>query len=144
MGERRIVSVLVADVVASTAIGEQLGPERSKFLFDEVGRLMREEGERLGGTVAPLTGEGILALFGAPVAHEDDSERAVRAGLAIRESLARYGDEVGPAYGIELQARVAVNTGPVVVPARDEPPDQLYNALGDTVNVAARLQSHGD
>jgi ABC-type transport system substrate-binding protein/class 3 adenylate cyclase len=144
MGERRIVSVLVADVVTSTAIGEQLGPERSKFLFDEVVRLMREEVERFGGTVAQLTGDGILALFGAPVAHEDDSERAVRAGLAIRESLARYGDEVGPAYGIELQARVAVNTGPVVVPARDEPPDQLYNALGDTVNVAARLQSHGD
>jgi ABC-type transport system substrate-binding protein/class 3 adenylate cyclase len=144
MGERRIVSVLVADVAASTAIGEQLGPERSKFLFDEVVRLMREEVERFGGTVAQLTGDGILALFGAPVAHEDDSERAVRAGLAIRESLARYGDEVGPAYGIELQARVAVNTGPVVVPARDEPPDQLYNALGDTVNVAARLQSHGD
>jgi adenylate cyclase len=85
-----------------------------------------------------------LALFGAPVAHEDDSERAVRAGLAIRESLARYDDEVRPAYGIELQARVAVNTGPIVVPARDEPPDRLYNALGDTVNVAARLQSHGD
>ena len=144
VGERRIVSVLVADVAASTAIGERLGPERSKFLFDEVVRLMREEVERFGGTVAQLTGDGMLALFGAPVAHEDDSERAVRAGLAIRESLARYGDEVGPAYGIELQARVAVNTGPVVVPARDEPPDQLYNALGDTVNVAARLQSHGD
>jgi hypothetical protein len=105
---------------------------------------MREEVERFGGTVAQLTGDGVLALFGAPVAHEDDSERAVRTGLAIRESLARYGDEVGPAYGIELQARVAVNTGPVVVPARDEPPERLYNALGDTVNVAARLQSHGD
>jgi ABC-type transport system substrate-binding protein/class 3 adenylate cyclase len=144
VGERRIVSVLVADVAASTAIGERLGPERSKFLFDEVVRLMREEVERFGGTVAQLTGDGMLALFGAPLAHEDDSERAVRAGLAIRESLARYGDEVGPAYAIELQARVAVNTGPVVVPARDEPPDQLYNALGDTVNVAARLQSHGD
>jgi ABC-type transport system substrate-binding protein/class 3 adenylate cyclase len=144
VGERRIVSVLVADVAASTAIGERLGPERSKFLFDEVVRLMREEVERFGGTVAQLTGDGLLALFGAPLAHEDDSERAVRAGLAIRESLARYGDEVGPAYAIELQARVAVNTGPVVVPARDEPPDQLYNALGDTVNVAARLQNHGD
>ena len=143
-GERRIVSVLVADVVGSTAIGERLGPERSKFLFDEVVRLMREEVERFGGTVAQLTGDGVLALFGAPVAHEDDAERAVRAALAVQEALSRYSAEIGPAYEIELAARVAVNTGPVVIPAGDATPDVLYNALGDTVNVAARLQSLGD
>ena len=143
-GERRIVSALVADVAGSTAIGEKLGPERSKFLFDEVVRLMREEVERFGGTVAQLTGDGILALFGAPTGHEDDSERAVRAALALHESLARYAAEVAPAYGIELAVRVAVNTGPVVVPQRDAPPNVLYNALGDTVNVAARLQAFGD
>jgi ABC-type transport system substrate-binding protein/class 3 adenylate cyclase len=143
-GERRIVSVLVADVAGSTSVAEKLGPERSKFLFDEVVRLMREEVERFGGTVAQLTGDGVLALFGAPTAHEDDSARAVRAALALHESLARYAAQVGPAYGIELAARVAVNTGPVVVPERDVPPDVLYNALGDTVNVAARLQALGD
>jgi ABC-type transport system substrate-binding protein/class 3 adenylate cyclase len=141
-GERRIVSVLVADVAGSTAIAERLGPERSKFLFDDVVGLMREEVERLGGTLAQLTGDGILALFGAPTAHEDDAERAVRTALAIHEALARYAAEIAPAYGIELAARVAVNTGPVVVPSGAAPPDQLYNALGDTVNVAARLQSH--
>jgi len=140
-GERRIVSVLVADIAGSTAIAERLGPERSKFLFDDVVRLIREEVERLGGTVAQLTGDGVLALFGAPTSHEDDSERAVRAALAIHEALARYAIEVGPAYGIDLAARVAVNTGPVVVPSREAPADELYNALGDTVNVAARLQS---
>ena len=143
-GERRVVSALVADVAGSTAIGERLGPERSKFLFDEVVRLMREEVERFGGTIAQLTGDGVLALFGAPVAHEDDAARAVRAALALHESLARYAAEVGPAYGIELAARVAVNTGPVVVPGGDAPADVLYNALGDTVNVAARLQALGD
>src|SRR2546421_10520668 len=120
-GGRRVVSALVADVAGSTAIGERLGPERSKVLFDEVVRLMREEVERLGGGVAQLTGDGVLALFGAPTAHEDDSERAVRAALAIHDALARYGAEVEPAYGIELVARVAVNTGPVVVPAGDAP-----------------------
>jgi class 3 adenylate cyclase len=78
---------------------------------------MREEVERFGGTVAQLTGDGILALFGAPIAHEDDSERAVRAALAIREALDAYAAEVAPAYGLELRARIAVNTGPVVVPA---------------------------
>jgi ABC-type transport system substrate-binding protein/class 3 adenylate cyclase len=143
-GERRIVSVLVADVAGSTAIAETLGPERSKFLFDDVVRLMREEVERFGGTLAQLTGDGVLALFGAPIAHEDDSERAVRAALAIREALGAYAAEVVPAYGLELRARVAVNTGPVVVPAGDAPPQVLYNALGDTVNVAARLQALGD
>jgi class 3 adenylate cyclase len=143
-GERRIVSVLIADVVGSTPIAETLGPDRSKYLFDDIVRLMRQEVERFGGTVAQLTGDGILALFGAPVAHEDDSERAVRTALAIREALNGYAAEVAPAYGIELGARVGVNTGPVVVPAGSAPPDVLYNALGDTVNVAARLQALGD
>ena len=64
-GERRIVSVLVADIAGSPAIGEQLGPERSKFLFDEIVRLLEEEVERFGGTIAQLTGDGALALFGA-------------------------------------------------------------------------------
>ena len=88
-GERRVVAVLMADVAGSTAIGEQLGPERSKFLFDEVVRLMAEQVERYEGTVAQLLGDGLLAVFGAPVAHEDDSERAVRAGLAIQRALRR-------------------------------------------------------
>jgi ABC-type transport system substrate-binding protein/class 3 adenylate cyclase len=139
-GERRLVSVLVADIRGSTPIAEKLGPERYKLLFDEVTRLLRQEVERLGGTVAQLTGDGVLALFGAPIAHEDDAERAVNAALAIHDSLARYDADVGPAYGIELRARVAVNTGPVVVPAGDEPPERLYNALGQTVTVAARLE----
>jgi ABC-type transport system substrate-binding protein/class 3 adenylate cyclase len=143
-GERRIVSVLVADVAGSTSIAERLGPERSKFLFDDVVRLMREEVERFQGTVAQLTGDGVLALFGAPTAHENDSERAVRAAIAIREALGGYAAEVAPAYGIDLRARVAINTGPVVIPSGDAPPDVLYNALGDTVNVAARLQALGD
>jgi ABC-type transport system substrate-binding protein/class 3 adenylate cyclase len=143
-GERRIVSVLVADVADSTSIAEQLGPERSKFLFDEVVRLLREEVERFGGTIAQLTGDGVLAVFGAPVAHDDDSERAVRSALAIQEALDSYAADIAPAYGVDLRARVAVNTGPVVIPSGEAPPDVLYNALGDTVNVAARLQTLGD
>jgi ABC-type transport system substrate-binding protein/class 3 adenylate cyclase len=139
-GDRRIVSVLVADVGSSTTIAEELGPERSKFLFDEVVRLMSHEVRRFGGTVAQLTGDGLLALFGAPEAHEDDPARAVRSALALQEVLSTYGREVEEAYGVEVQARVAVNTGLVVIPDRDATPEVLYNALGDTVNVAARLQ----
>src|SRR5919197_930585 len=141
-GERRTVSVLMADVADSTTIGERLGPERSKFLFDEVIRLIASEVKRYGGTVAQFTGDGLYALFGAPTAHEDDAERAVRSALAIHDALAGYARDVADAYGIELTARVGVNTGPVVVLPDEAPPEERYNALGDTVNVAARLQSH--
>jgi len=139
-GERRVVAVLMADVAGSTAIGEQLGPERSKFLFDEVVRLMSEQVERYEGTVAQLLGDSILAVFGAPVAHEDDSERAVRAGLAIQHALEAYSREVAEAYGIDLRARVAVNTGPVLLTPEGDGAER-WNALGDTVNVTARLQA---
>ena len=140
--ERRLVTILVTDVVDSTPIAERLGPERHKTLFDEIARITREQVERFGGTVAQHTGDGILALFGAPTAHEDDSERAVRAALAVHEALAPFAAEVEAAYAVSIAARAAVNTGPALVLRGDEPPDQLYNALGDTVIVAARLQSH--
>ena len=141
-GERRIVSVLVADVVGSTAIGEKLGPERSKFLIDEVMRIMTEQVRRFDGTVAQLVGDELLALFGVPVSHEDDAERALRAALAIQRALAQYAQEVEAAYGVQLAVRIGVNTGPVVVGLDGDGDDGYdpFNALGDTVNVASRFQ----
>src|SRR4051812_39377565 len=136
-GERRIVTVLFADLVDSTSIAERLGAERSKFLVDEVMRVMSAEIERFDGTLAGFAGDELYAVFGAPRSHEDDSERAVRAALAIQRALDRYAAEVREAYGIDLAARIAINTGPVVIEPDSEEP---YNALGDTANVASRIQ----
>src|SRR3954469_20065539 len=136
-GERRIVTVLFADIVGSTSIAERLGAERSKFLVDEVMRVMSAEIERFDGTVAGFAGDELYAVFGAPRSHEDDSERAVRSALAIQRALDRYAAEVREAYGIALAARIAINTGPVVIQPDSEEP---YNGLGDTANIAARLQ----
>jgi len=141
-GERRIVSVLLVDIAGSTAIAEKLGPERSKFLFDEVVRLLASEVKRFGGIVAQFTGDGLYALFGVPNAHEDDAERAVRAALGMQAVLVGYAKDVAEAYGVDVSARIAVNTGPVVLLRDDAPTDERYNALGDTVNTAARLQTH--
>jgi ABC-type transport system substrate-binding protein/class 3 adenylate cyclase len=141
-GERRIVSVLIADVVNSTGIAERLGPERSKFLMDEVLRIMTGQVQRYDGTVVQLVGDEVFAVFGAPIAHEDDSERAVRAALALQRAVARYAEDARAAYDVDLAVRVGVNTGPVVIAADDGDSDigERWNALGDTVNVASRLQ----
>ena len=139
-GTQRTVTVLFADVVGSTSDrGAAPGRSGRSFTFDEVVSLIAAEVRRFDGTVAQLLGDGLFALFGAPVGHEDDAERAVRAALAIEAAIAAYGEELRDGYGVELAVRVALNTGPVVLTDEDGGSDR-YNALGDTANVAARLQ----
>jgi hypothetical protein len=143
-GERRIVSVLVADIAGSTSIAEQLGPERSKFLFDEIVQLMREDVQRFGGTVAQLTGDGLLALFGAPVAHEDDSARAVRAALGLHDAISAYAAEVAPAYGIDLAGPRGSQHRPGDHPRARRPAGCPLQRPRRHRQLAARLQSFGD
>ncbi len=138
------MAVLLADVAGSTAIAEALGTERSKFLFDELTRLIAAEVRRYDGTVAQLMGDGMLAVFGAPSAHDDDAERAVRAALAAQAAVERYAVEVRQAYGVELRLRAAVEVGSVVIDLDVQESSERFNALGDPVNVAARLQEQAD
>ncbi|HET6714309.1 MAG TPA: ABC transporter substrate-binding protein [Actinomycetota bacterium] len=141
--ERRDVTALFADLVGSTALGERLDPEELKLVVgDAVARMVRAI-EAFGGTVKDLAGDGVLALFGAPAAHEDDAERAVRAGLRIVEDIATFGREVAEGWGIDtLNVRVGIDTGPVITGAIGAGDRVEFAALGDAVNVAARLQSH--
>ena len=140
--ERKVVTVLCADLVGSTALGERLDPEELRLLVsDAVARIVAEI-ERLGGRVKDLAGDGVLAFFGAPVTSEDDPERAIRAGIRITEELASYAEEVRRAYGQEgFGVRVGIGTGPVVVGELTAGARVEYAAFGDPVNTAARLQA---
>ena len=140
--ERRIVTALFADVVGSTPLAEALGAEESKLVIGEaIGRAIRAV-EAYGGTVNNLMGDGLLALFGAPVAHEDDPERAGRAALEIIASARDYAEEVRRGWGLDSFAmRVGIHTGEVVVGQVGAGNAVEYGVIGDTVNTAARLES---
>lgn len=140
--ERRIVTVLFADLVGSTPLGASLGPDEFKLVVDDAVRRMVGACEQFGGRVVNIAGDGLLALFGAPVAHEDDPERAALAGLLLVEEVAAYGEEVAAGWGVDpLQARVGITTGPVITGLTGAGEHVHYSALGDTVNTAARLES---
>ncbi|HKW07950.1 MAG TPA: adenylate/guanylate cyclase domain-containing protein [Candidatus Dormibacteraeota bacterium] len=138
--ERRPLTVLFADLAGSTAIAERMDPEDWTAIVGDAFACMNSTVERYGGTVARLMGDGVLAFFGAPVAHEDDPERAVRCGLDMVRSIAEL-EAARRTPGAEgLQVRVGINTGPVVVGLVGTDKAHEYTAMGDTVNVAARMQ----
>ena len=130
--ERKVVSVLFADLVGFTSRAEQMDPEDVRAVLEPYHARLRMELERRGGTVEKFIGDAVMALFGAPTAHEDDPERAVRAALAIRDWIREEGD---------LQVRVAVTTGEALVALGARPTEGEGMASGDVVNTAARLQS---
>jgi DNA-binding SARP family transcriptional activator len=134
--ELRVVTALFADLVGSTPLGEQLPPEELSIVVNGAVDRMAACVEALGGTVASRPGDGILALFGAPVSHEDDPERAVLAALRIVRDVATYGEEVARSWDVDpLRARVGIDTGPVLVGIPGDP-----TVLGDALNTAARLE----
>ncbi len=136
--ERKVVSVLFCDLVGFTATSEQADPEDVRARLRPYHDRMRSVLERHGGTVEKFVGDAVMAVFGAPITHEDDAERAVRAGLSILEEIARLNEQdPEPA----LQVRVGVNTGEAVVALQARPELGEAFVAGDVVNTAARVQS---
>jgi len=133
--ERRVVTVLFADLVGFTALSEDRDPEQVKRLVDRCFERLVVDIEAFGGRVDKIVGDAILALFGAPIAHEDDAERAVRAALQFHRTL----EEARADLGVDVRLRVGVNTGEVLVGSPRAGGD--YTAMGDVVNTAQRLQS---
>jgi class 3 adenylate cyclase/tetratricopeptide (TPR) repeat protein len=130
--ERKVVTVLFCDLVGFTSRSEQLDPEEVSAMLAPYHARLRAELERYGGTVEKFIGDAVMAVFGAPVAHEDDPERAVRAALAIRDELREEG---------RLDVRIAVNTGEALVRLGARPQEGEGMVAGDVVNTAARLQA---
>lgn len=139
-GERKQVTVLFCDLAGSTAIAGGLDPEVYRELLEQYIALAMHEVYRLEGIVNQLAGDGFMALFGAPLAHEDAPARAVHAALAIRDALAHFNAQLERERGVSLPARLGLNTGPVVVGTVGNDLKMDYTAIGDTTNLAARLE----
>ena len=141
-GERKTVTALFADIKGSTELMEDLDPEEARAIIDPALKLMIDAAHRYDGYVVQSTGDGIFALFGAPVAHEDHPQRALYAALRMQEELKRYSAKVVADGSSPIQGRVGVNTGEVVVRSIQTGAGQVeYTPIGHTTNLASRMQT---
>jgi len=139
-GERRVITMLFCDVKGSTAAAEKVDPETWTDIMNGIFEYMIRPIYKYEGTVPRLMGDAILAFFGAPIAHEDDPQRAVLAGLEIQEGIKEYAEEIRLKHGLEFALRVGINTGLVVVGAIGSDLRMEYTAIGDAINLAARME----
>ena len=137
--DRRPVTVLFADLSGFTALSERLDPEDVRAFQNDLFRTMAEEIQRFDGFVEKFVGDAVMAVFGAPVAHEDDPERALRAGLALLERMRALSRQWEPCFGELVTLHIGINTGPVVAGSLGTSAGGAYAVTGDTVNTAARL-----
>src|SRR5438094_527840 len=143
-GERKIVTVMFSDVSGFTAMSEKLDPEDVHSIMDRAFEVILEAVHRYEGTINQFLGDGVMALFGAPIAHEDHAQRALSAALRIQANLKPLAEDVERTHGIEFRMRMGINTGPVVVGAIGRDLRMDYTAVGDTTNLAARLLAIGE
>jgi class 3 adenylate cyclase len=139
-GERKQVTVLFADLKGSMELLADRDPEEARHILDPVLERLMAAVHRYEGTVNQVMGDGIMALFGAPLAHEDHAVRACYAALAMQEAMRRYSAEVRRTHGIEVQIRVGLNSGEVVVRAIGNDLHMDYSAIGQTTHLAARME----
>jgi class 3 adenylate cyclase/tetratricopeptide (TPR) repeat protein len=140
-GERKQVTVLFADVMGSMELAERTDPERWQTIMDGFFRALAEAVHRFEGTVDKFTGDGIMALFGAPIAHEDHARRACYAALEMQRAVGEYAAEVRRSDGISLTTRIGINSGEVVVGSIGDDLSLSYTAVGHTVGLAQRMES---
>jgi class 3 adenylate cyclase/tetratricopeptide (TPR) repeat protein len=141
-GEKKQVTVLFCDLEGFTALSEKLGPEKMYGLMDQVYEILIHEVNDYEGTVNEMTGDGIMALFGAPIALEDAPQRAIRSALAIHREMTRVGEVLRLERGIPpLRMRIGIHTGPVVVGTLGNDLRVEFKAVGDTVNLASRMEA---
>src|SRR2546429_9171217 len=138
-GERKGVTVMFSDVSGFTAMSERLDPEEVHAIMDRAFEVILNAVHRYEGTINQFLGDGVMALFGAPIAHEDHAHRAMSAGLAIQQELKPLADDVRRVHSVEFRMRMGINTGLVVVGAIGRDLRIDYTAVGDTTNLAARL-----
>jgi class 3 adenylate cyclase/tetratricopeptide (TPR) repeat protein len=143
-GERKLVTVLFGDVANYTSIAERLDPEDVHQIMDGCLKILMDEIHQHEGTVNQFTGDGVMALFGAPVSHEDHAERACYTALSIQRALKNYSEKIKHDYGVSFYMRIGLNSGPVVVGSIGDDLRMDYTAVGDTTNLAARMQSIAD
>jgi class 3 adenylate cyclase/tetratricopeptide (TPR) repeat protein len=139
-GERKLVTVLFADLKGSTELFAERDPEEARALLDPVLEHMCEAVEQYGGTVSQVMGDGIMAIFGAPVAAEDHAVRACRAALSMQDLVRHYGDDLQRSHGVTVQIRVGLDSGEVVLSLTRHGLHMSYTASGLTVNMAARME----
>ncbi|MEA2153476.1 MAG: hypothetical protein QOI18_1709, partial [Solirubrobacteraceae bacterium] len=137
LDERRTVTVLFADLSGYTAIAEQLDPESVKRLLERILSRLGAEVDKYGGYIDKFIGDNVMAIFGAPLAHGDDAERAVRAGLGMQTAMEELNAPLAQQHGVTFELCVGVNTGEVLAGNVGG----SYTVIGDSVNVAARLQA---
>jgi class 3 adenylate cyclase len=140
VGERRVVTILFADVVGSTALADQVGAETWMAIMNGAFDRITPAIYRFEGTIAQLVGDGLWAFFGAPVAHEDDPVRAARAALEIVDAASKYAAQVRAEHGLDFAMRACLHTGPVVVSSVGDDLRYEHKAVGGAVNLAARLK----